>query len=76
MSTNIYTKMLCDVLENNNKEIAVDAITREPIEGDYLEHEGDYDVIKIKTYCTQNNSDCSFCSLVNYGRDCCNLPID
>jgi hypothetical protein len=25
-----------------------------------------------KTYCTQNNGDCSTCSLVNYGRDCQN----
>ena len=23
-------------------------------------------------YCTQNNGDCSTCSLVNYGRDCRN----
>ena len=26
-------------------------------------------------YCTQNNGDCSTCSLVNYGRDCRNNPI-
>lgn len=26
-------------------------------------------------YCTQNNGDCSTCSLVNYGRDCMNNPI-
>lgn len=26
----------------------------------------------VKDYCTQNNSDCSICSLVSYGRDCQN----
>jgi len=25
-----------------------------------------------KSYCTQNESNCSICSLVNYGRDCHN----
>jgi hypothetical protein len=29
----------------------------------------------IKDYCTQNNGDCSTCGLVNYGRDCQNIPI-
>lgn len=29
----------------------------------------------IKSYCTQNNGDCSTCSLVNYNRDCYNQPI-
>lgn len=29
-----------------------------------------------KTHCTQNNGDCPTCSLVNYGRDCCNNPVD
>jgi len=29
----------------------------------------------MKEYCTQNNGDCSTCSLVNYGRDCMNEPI-
>lgn len=29
----------------------------------------------IKDYCTQNNGDCSSCSLVNYNRDCYNNPI-
>jgi hypothetical protein len=24
----------------------------------------------IKSYCTQNNGDCSTCSLVSYNRDC------
>ena len=28
-----------------------------------------------KSYCTQNNGDCSTCSLVNYGRDCQNVPL-
>jgi hypothetical protein len=28
-----------------------------------------------KTYCTQNNGDCSTCSLSNYNRDCQNNPI-
>jgi hypothetical protein len=28
-----------------------------------------------KSYCTQNNGDCSTCSLVNYGRDCMNNPL-
>lgn len=28
-----------------------------------------------KFYCTQNNCDCSTCSLVSYGRDCMNNPI-
>lgn len=30
----------------------------------------------MKTYCTQNNGDCKTCSLVNYGRDCHNNPIN
>jgi len=29
----------------------------------------------LKSYCTQNNGDCSTCSLVNYNRDCRNVPI-
>lgn len=29
----------------------------------------------IKSYCTQNNGDCSTCSLVNYNRDCHNNPL-
>jgi hypothetical protein len=29
----------------------------------------------MKPYCTQNNGDCSTCSLVNYNRDCQNNPI-
>lgn len=29
-----------------------------------------------KDYCTQNNGDCETCSLVNYGRDCRNNPIN
>jgi len=29
----------------------------------------------MKPYCTQNNGDCSTCSLVNYGRDCQNQPL-
>lgn len=29
----------------------------------------------MKSYCTQNNGDCSTCSLVNYNRDCYNSPI-
>lgn len=28
-----------------------------------------------KSYCTQNDNDCSTCSLVSYGRDCENNPI-
>lgn len=27
-------------------------------------------------YCTQNSGDCSTCSLVNYGRDCMNNPVE
>lgn len=26
-------------------------------------------------YCTQNDGNCETCSLVNYGRDCQNMPI-
>lgn len=26
-------------------------------------------------YCTQNKGKCETCSLVNYGRDCRNIPI-
>ncbi len=26
--------------------------------------------------CTQNNGDCNSCSLVSYGRDCQNNPVD
>jgi len=29
-----------------------------------------------KHYCTQNHGDCSSCSLVNYNRDCNNVPLD
>jgi hypothetical protein len=29
----------------------------------------------MKPYCTQNNGDCSTCSLVNYNRDCHNNPV-
>ena len=29
-----------------------------------------------KEYCTQNDHDCSTCSLVNYGRDCHNNPVN
>ena len=29
----------------------------------------------IPDYCTQNGGDCSTCSLVNYGRDCRNVPV-
>jgi hypothetical protein len=28
-----------------------------------------------KSYCTQNNGNCSTCSLVNYGLDCANNPL-
>lgn len=28
-----------------------------------------------KEYCTQNNGDCTTCSLVSYNRDCQNNPI-
>ena len=76
MNTNVYTKMLEDELNNNGRQYAVDAATREPIEGDYLEYAGEYDVITIKSYCSQNNSDCATCSLVNYGMDCHNNPVD
>ena len=27
------------------------------------------------SYCTQNKGKCETCSLVNYGRDCMNVPI-
>lgn len=27
------------------------------------------------TYCVQNDGKCEICSLVNYGRDCRNVPI-
>ena len=30
----------------------------------------------MKDYCTQNDGDCSTCSLVSYDRDCQNNPID
>lgn len=30
----------------------------------------------MKSYCTQNKGDCSTCSLVNYGRDCRNQPLN
>jgi hypothetical protein len=29
-----------------------------------------------KSYCKQNNGDCATCSLVNYGLDCANNPIN
>jgi hypothetical protein len=33
-------------------------------------------LIMKKSYCTQNNGDCYTCSLVNYGMDCANNPIN
>ncbi len=30
----------------------------------------------MKSYCTQNSGNCSTCSLVNYGRDCRNNPLN
>lgn len=30
----------------------------------------------MKPYCTQNNGDCTTCSLVNYNRDCKNNPVE
>jgi hypothetical protein len=30
----------------------------------------------MKDYCTQNDGDCESCSLLNYGRDCQNNPIE
>jgi hypothetical protein len=30
----------------------------------------------MKEYCTQNNGNCPTCSLVNYGRDCMNNPVN
>lgn len=30
----------------------------------------------IKNYCTQNKGGCKNCSLVNYGRDCKNQPVN
>jgi hypothetical protein len=29
----------------------------------------------MKDYCTQNEGDCATCSLLNYGRDCRNNPV-
>jgi len=29
-----------------------------------------------KSYCTQNNGNCSTCSLVSYGLDCANNPVE
>ena len=29
-----------------------------------------------KPYCTKNNGDCLTCSLVSYGRDCRNVPLE
>ena len=29
----------------------------------------------MKTYCTQNNGDCTTCSLVNYNQDCRNVAL-
>ena len=29
-----------------------------------------------KDYCVQNDGDCQSCSLVNYGRDCRNNPVE
>jgi len=30
----------------------------------------------MKEYSTQKDTDCSTCSLVNYGRDCMNQPVE
>lgn len=32
--------------------------------------------MKKPPYCTQNDGDCPTCSLVSYGKDCQNNPID
>ena len=32
--------------------------------------------MRVKPWCTQNDGDCSTCSLVNYGRDCLNVSVD
>jgi len=29
----------------------------------------------MKKYCTQNNGDCTTCSLTSYGRDCHNVEV-
>jgi predicted HicB family RNase H-like nuclease len=31
--------------------------------------------MKIKSYCTQNKGICDTCALVQYGRDCKNIPL-
>lgn len=31
--------------------------------------------MRDKDYCTQNDGDCENCNLVNYGRDCLNIPL-
>ena len=33
-------------------------------------------IFHLKKYCTQNDGVCEDCSLVNYGRDCMNNPIE
>lgn len=43
----------------------------ESIEGFFARH----GITVIPDYCSQNDGDCSTCSLVNYGRDCMNQPL-
>jgi hypothetical protein len=42
---------------------------------DLLEPVEDEDEPDHPSYCTQNNGDCSTCSLVNYGLDCMNNRV-
>jgi hypothetical protein len=32
--------------------------------------------MQSRLYCSQNDGDCASCSLVNYGKDCRNNPVD
>ena len=47
-------------------------------DGDTLRRErsAGYRAGYIPEYCTQNEGDCQTCSLVNYGRDCRNEPLE
>jgi len=38
--------------------------------------EPEEEVGRMKDYCTQNDGNCQTCSLVNYGRDCMNEPVE
>ena len=42
----------------------------------FIRKQGACQPLEKRSYCTQNDGDCKTCSLVSYGRDCRNNPIN